>query len=105
VEELKSQLRNLYLEERTKFTQEIFWDFNMLVEVRHDTIPMNWETNPLDLNLEGIEFLSFTPGEGHSMRAIYRDPVTRVAIPVTKDIYVAIFQGVKAQAFGKFFFI
>jgi hypothetical protein len=103
VEELKSQLRNLYLEERTKFTQEIFWDFNMLVEVRHDTIPMNWETNPLDLNLEGIEFLSFTPGEGHSMRAIYRDPVTRVAIPVTKDIYVAIFQGVKAQASGKFF--
>jgi hypothetical protein len=71
VEELKSQLRNLYLEERTKFTQEIFWDFNMLVEVRHDTIPMNWETYPLDFNLEGIEFLSFIPGEGYSMHATY----------------------------------
>ena len=77
----------------------------MLVEVRHDTILMNWKTDPLDLNLEGIEFLSFTLGDGYSMHAIFRDPVTRVLIPMTKDIYVAIFQGVKAQASGKFSYL
>jgi hypothetical protein len=104
VQVLKNDLHRLYLDVKTMFTQEIFWDFNMLVEVRHDQIPMKWTAEEFDLNLEGVEFLTFEPGVKYSMHAIYKDPVTRAPIPVTKDIFTAIVDGVKAQTSGIFYF-
>jgi hypothetical protein len=53
VGELKHEFTNLYLEERSNFTQDILWNFNILVKVRHHTILMKWEANPLDLNFKG----------------------------------------------------
>jgi hypothetical protein len=65
---------------------------------------MKWMAEEFDLNLEGIEFLSFEPGAEYSMRAIYRDPVTRAPIPVIKDIFIAIVNGVNAQTSSIFHF-
>jgi hypothetical protein len=73
-------------------------------EVRHNQILMKWMAEEFDLNLEGIEFLSFEPGAEYSMRAIYRDPVTRAPIPVIKDIFIAIVNGVNAQTSSIFHF-
>jgi hypothetical protein len=91
----------MYIEETTKFKSEAFWDFNALVEVRHDAIPMKWVTEEeLDLNASRIEFLSFEL-KGHSIPAIFKDPVTKATCPVTRDVYVCIVAGVKTQALGK----
>jgi hypothetical protein len=49
----------MYIEEQTMYIQEAFWDFNALVEVKHDVIPMKWVTTELDLNADDIEFLAF----------------------------------------------
>jgi hypothetical protein len=91
----------MYVEEKTRFTQPNFWDFNALIEARHDAIPMRWisTSNGLDLNALGVEYLAFEPKE-HSFRATYRDPITQDNIPMTREIYVAIVAGVKTQATG-----
>jgi hypothetical protein len=34
-----------------------------MVNIIHDVIPMKWETDPLDLNAEGVEFLCFMAKE------------------------------------------
>jgi hypothetical protein len=49
----------------------------------HDCILMKWVTDEVNLNLEGMDFLSFEPGAGYSMRAMYRDPITKDEIPIT----------------------
>jgi hypothetical protein len=60
IKKLQLDLTRMYIEETTKFKSEAFWDFNALVEVRYDAIPMKWVTEEeLDLNATGIEFLSF----------------------------------------------
>ena len=104
VQVLKNDLHRLYLDVKTMFPQEIFWDFNMLVEVRHNQIPMKWMAEEFDLNLDGVEFLTFKPRTEYSMHAIYKDPVTRAPIPITKDIFTAIVDGVKAQTSSVFYF-
>ena len=70
VQVFKNDLHRLYLDEKTIFTQEIFWNFNMLVEVRHDQISMKWIAEEFDLNLERVKFITFEPGAKYSMRAI-----------------------------------
>jgi hypothetical protein len=72
VQVLKNDLHRLYVDERTMFTHEIFWDFNMLVEVHADQIPMKWTIEEFDLNLEGVEFLTFEPRAEYSMRPYTR---------------------------------
>jgi hypothetical protein len=57
-------------------------------------------TNGLDLNAEGEEYLSFEP-QGHSIRALYRDEVTNVSIPVNRGVYLAIVAFIKCHATGK----
>jgi hypothetical protein len=49
---LQVDLQKLYVENKTQFTQEAFWDFIALIEARHDCIPMKWVTDELDLNLD-----------------------------------------------------
>jgi hypothetical protein len=95
-------LQKLYVENKTQFTQEAFWDFIALIEARHDCIPMKWVTDELDLNLEGMEFLSFKPGVGYSMRAMYRDPITNDEISIIRDIFATLVDGMKSQGVGKF---
>jgi hypothetical protein len=101
VKTLQVDLAQIYIEEKTRFTQANFWDFNALIEARHDAIPMRWilALNGLDLNDSGVEYLAFEPKE-HSFRATYRDPITQDNIPMTREIYVAIVAGVKTQATG-----
>ena len=102
VKKLQMDLQKLYVEEKTQFTQELFWDFNALIGTRHDCIPMKWVTDELDLNLEGVEFLSFERGTGYSIRAMYRDPVTKEEVPITRDIFTTLVDGVKSQATSKY---
>jgi hypothetical protein len=54
----------------------------------------------LDLNAEGVEFLCFMPKEDIVIRACYIDPVTKQARQVTREIYTAIIDIIKAQASG-----
>jgi membrane protein CcdC involved in cytochrome C biogenesis len=51
IKKLQLDLTMMYIKETTKFKSEAFWDFNALVEVRHDAIPMKWVIEEeLDLN-------------------------------------------------------
>jgi hypothetical protein len=90
----------MYIEPQSRFTHELFWDFNSMVNVTHDMISMKWETDPLDLNAERVEFLCFMPKEDIVIRACYIDPVTKQARQVTREIYTAIIDIIKAQASG-----
>ena len=61
------------MDEQTAFTQDVFWDFKALIQVRHDHIPMTWVPSAdLDLNKEhgGLETLHFSP-KGHSIEATF----------------------------------
>ena len=97
----QADLNSMYIDSETAFTQPQFWDFNALLTQRHDAIPMKWVSNELDLNSEGIEYLSFEP-KGCSIRATHRPEGQRlVGIPVTRDVFAAIILAVKSQARGK----
>jgi hypothetical protein len=50
-----------YVDDNTAFSQDIFWDFKALTEVRHNAIPMSWVQSALDLNSSSEEHLHFTP--------------------------------------------
>jgi hypothetical protein len=61
----------MYIEEKTRFSHEAFWDFNALVGQTHDVIPMKWCTKEeVDLNTSGAEFLTFQCKE-HTIRATF----------------------------------
>ena len=45
--------------EKTAYTEATFWDFNALISQTHDSIPMKWTLDELDLNAEGVEYLTF----------------------------------------------
>jgi hypothetical protein len=64
-------------------------------------IPSRWIIDALDLNSTGLEFLAFEP-PGHNIRAIFKDPVTKDCMLVTREVFAAIIIQVKAQAIGKF---
>jgi hypothetical protein len=61
VKQLQTNLAKHYVDSKSKYSQEDFWDLNALCEARHDVILMNWVTEDLDLNASGVEFLSFEP--------------------------------------------
>ena len=96
----QADLNSMYISSETAFTQPQFSDFNSLLTQKHDAIPMKWVSNELDLNSEGVEYLSFEP-IGHNIRALHREGQRLVGIPVTKDVFAAIISVVKSQAQGK----
>jgi hypothetical protein len=61
---------------------------------------MTWVTGELDLNSSGVEYLSFSPKD-HNIRAIFKDPVTKVCSLVTREVFVAIVSSAKTQASDK----
>jgi hypothetical protein len=96
---LQKDLNEMYKGERTAFTHHAFWDFNALVPGHHNTIPMKWVTDELDLNSSGVEYLSFKPKD-HSIRAVFRDHVTKVCSLVTREVFATIVSSAKTQASG-----
>jgi hypothetical protein len=64
-------------------------------------IPLRWVSDALDLNSAGLEFLAFEP-PSHSIRAIFKNPVTKDSMLVTREVFAAIITQVKAQATRKF---
>jgi hypothetical protein len=101
VKKLQLDLNQWYTEEKFAYFQECFGDFNVLAETRHDSIPMKWEVDELDLNASGIEFLTFDV-KSNNIRAVYLDLVTKWASPVTREVFVVILEGVKKQPTGSF---
>jgi hypothetical protein len=97
VKECQMEITAFYIDSVTKFIQDQFWDFNALIEVKHDGIPMRWVPEPMDLNTLGVEFLAFTP-VGHSIRAEHRDLVTGLPEGITKELFATIVDDVKALA-------
>ena len=56
-----ANLNSMYISSETAFSQPQFLDFNALLTQKHDDIPMQWVSNELDLNSEGVEYLSIEP--------------------------------------------
>jgi hypothetical protein len=94
---LKKDILEQYTEPATAWSQPSFWDFNALYNTIHDAILTKWVTDDLDLNSSGVEFLAFEP-KNHSIRATFRDPVTKIAIPITREVFASIIESVKIQA-------
>jgi hypothetical protein len=84
-----------YIEPATAFSQPGFWDFNTLCAATHYAIPIAWITNHLDLNTSEVEYLIFNPKD-HKIPATFRDPTTKDESLVTRDVFVAIIDNVKA---------
>lgn len=58
----QADVASFYINNHTNFEQDVFWDFRAFVSLfRHDSIPMCWVYNGLDLNTHGLEYLHFTP--------------------------------------------
>jgi hypothetical protein len=99
---LQKDLIEMYaVGDKTAYTQPAFWDFNALVSQTHDSIPMKWTSDELDLNASGVEYLTFEPKDC-SIKATFRDPVTKTPIPVTREVWTCIIDSIKAQASGVF---
>jgi hypothetical protein len=45
-----AEITAFYVDDATAFSQDIFWDFKALKQVRHDAIPMAWVDVAFDLN-------------------------------------------------------
>jgi hypothetical protein len=95
-----AELIAFYVDDTTAFTQDIFWDFKALIQVRHDAIPMNWVQSALDMNSSSEEHLHFSP-IGHSIEAYHRYGETREASLVTRSVYASIVDDVKKLYKGK----
>jgi hypothetical protein len=96
-----SEITAFYIDDTTAFSQDIFWDFKALEQVRHDAIPMSWVDAAFDLNeSDGIEHahLYFSP-PGHSIQAyhLYGDGQKSA---VTRALYVDIISDVKSLCKG-----
>jgi len=72
----QADLNSMYISSETAFTQPQFLDFNALLTQKHDAIPMKWVSNELDLNSEGVEYLSFEP-TCHNIRVVHREGQSR----------------------------
>lgn len=58
----QADVASFYINNHTNFEQDVLWDFQAFVSLfRHDSIPMCWVYNGLDLNTHGLEYLHFTP--------------------------------------------
>ena len=109
-----------YMDERTAFTQDNFWDFKGLMHVKHDAISMSWvqtASNTFDLNaVQAAEALHFT-STGYSIptshRTVFHQPPVVGATasvqsektevrtePVTMELYASIVADVKKACIG-----
>ena len=91
------------MDESSTFQQDLFWDFNALIDVRHDVIPMAWVSEALDLNEAG-ETLYFIPGD-HSIQALDVNPNRNNSTPITRELYASICDDVKAMCKGRIHFL
>ncbi len=48
-----------YIDSETTFHNDVFYDFKTLEACQHDVIPLHWVFDPLGLNIEWVEYLSF----------------------------------------------
>jgi len=78
-----AEVTAFYIDDSTLFSQEAFWDFKALVQVKHDAIPMTWVQRAFDLNFDATEVLHFTP-VGYSILASHRHEGTEeTGVPVS----------------------
>ncbi len=48
------ELHNFYMESKTTFIHDVFWDFKALTNGKHDFVPLCWVVDPLDLNTDDV---------------------------------------------------
>jgi hypothetical protein len=75
LKQCQAKIMAYYIDEKTKFQRDVFWDFKALVGMRHEAIPMRWVYDALNLNSDAQEYLHITP-TGRSVRCAYRDLIT-----------------------------
>jgi hypothetical protein len=68
--------------------------------MKHDTIPMRWVYDALNLNSDAQEYLYITP-TGHSVRCSHRDLVTGETQPITHELYLSIIEKAMEQSTGE----
>ena len=93
-----AEVTAFYIDDSTAFTQDVFWDFKALVQVKHNAIPMTWVQRAFDLNSDAAEVLHFTP-VGYSIPATYRQSGTE-GVPVTREVYAHIVDDVQELCKG-----
>jgi hypothetical protein len=62
----QANITSFYINDRTKFQHDVFWDFKALAGLWHEARPMKWIYNELNLNANACEYLHLTP-TGHSV--------------------------------------
>ena len=69
-----AKITAFYVVDTIAFSQDIFWNFKALEQVRHDAIPMFWMDVAVDLNeFEGAEHAHlYCSPVGHSILAYYQ---------------------------------
>jgi hypothetical protein len=67
-----------------------------------DAIPLCWVNDPLNLDIEGVEYLSFTPS-GQIICAMHRNPIITTSVMVTCEVFVTIVDEVKVMNTSKYF--
>ena len=95
-----AEMTAFYVDDNIAFSQDIFWDFKAMTEVRHDAIPMSWMQSALDLNFSSEEHLHFIP-TGHIIQAFHWHGETGEASPVTRSVFASIVEDVKDLCKGK----
>lgn len=98
-----AEITAFYVDDTTAFSQDIFWDFKALEQVRHDAIPMSWVDAAFDLNQsEGVDnaHLHFSP-PGHSIPA-YHQHEDGEKCHVTRAVYANIIFDIKTLCKGIF---
>jgi hypothetical protein len=91
-----------YIDEKSRFQHDVFWDFKALVGMRHDAIPMRWVYDALNLNSDAHEYLHITP-TGYYVRCSYRDLVTGKRQPITHELFLSIINSAMEQSTGEYF--
>ena len=89
-----------YVDDITTFSQDTFWNFKALTEVRHDAIPMNWVQSAHNLNSSSEEHLHFFP-IGYIIQAFHQHGETGEASPMSQSVFASIVEDVKGLCKGK----
>jgi hypothetical protein len=99
LKQCQANITAFYINDKSKYQHDVFWDFKALARLRHEAIPMRWVYNALNLNTDACEYLYITP-IGHSIRCAHRDLVTGESEPITHDLFLKIVEDVKEQSTG-----
>lgn len=94
-----AEVTAFYIDEKSAFTQDVFWDFKALVNLRHEAIPLSWVQPGFDLNSDAAEVLHFTP-TGHSIPASHQQGDNGDGVAVTKELFSTIVDDVKTLCKG-----